>query len=553
MTSSFGVSSQLAAIAEVQWRMFVNVLRGKRGKLELLSRILLTTTLGILCLGGFAAAVGSAWYLVSHDEAEYLAIPLWSIFFFWQIFPIMSTTFANNPDSSGLLRFPLAYRSFFIVRLTYGFFDASSILGCAFVFGVLLGIGAARPFLIPWAMVALATFALFNLVLMQAVYAWIERWLAQRRTREIFGVLFILTMLSFQVIGPILERVRNRRHREINHALNHAIDFGARAQVAFPPGMVARAVAKMSHGDSFSAFIALLALIAATLIVGWILHLRLRAQFRGENLSEVSARPARTRHQPLPLGWDLPGLSQSVAAVFEKEVHYLLRSGPMLLSLVMPVFVLVVFRLGPMTPLRAQRAFSGMPDLIFPGAAAYTLLLLTNIVFNSFGGDGGGIQFFYASPVRFRHIFLGKNLLHASVLMANVSVAWIVVSWFYGMPRLAVTLGTIAGLLFAAPLIFAVGNLLSVYFPKKRDFSTFGRQNASQTTVLISLGLQAVIIGLGVGVFAMARMMDNLWLAPLCFGLLAAFSIPAYGMILRRLGAIAIERRETMLEELCRA
>ena len=224
----------------------------------------------------------------------------------------------------------------------------------------------------------------------------------------------------------------------------------------------------------------------------------------------------------------------------------------MLLTLVMPVFVLLVFRLGPMTPLRAQKAFSGMPDLICPGTAAYTLLLLTTIVFNSFGGDGGGIQLFYASPVRFRHIFLGKNLVHAAVLTANVSVAWIVITWFYGMPRLAVTLGTITGLLFATPLNFAVGNLLSVYFPKKRDFSTFGRKNVSQTAVLISLVLLAAIIGVGIGVFAIARMMDNLWIAPLCFALLAASSIPAYGMILHRLDAIAVERRETMLEELCR-
>ena len=117
------------------------------------------------------------------------------------------------------------------------------------------------------------------------------------------------------------------------------------------------------------------------------------------------------------MGWNLPGFSQPVAAVFEKEVRYLARSGPMLLTLVMPIFMLVIFRLGPMNPMRHQSNYlSRTPDMAFPGAAAYAMLVLTNLVFNSFGGDGGGVQFFYASPVTFRQIMLGKNLTHASIL-----------------------------------------------------------------------------------------------------------------------------------------
>ena len=123
--------------------------------------------------------------------------------------------------------------------------------------------------------------------------------------------------------------------------------------------------------------------------------------------------------------------------------------------------------------------------------------MLTNLVYNSFGGDGGGIQFFYASPASFRQIILGKNLSHAAILAANAVFAWIAVSYLYGSPHLAVTVATIAGLLFAAPLNFTAGNLLSIYSPKKRDFSTFGRQNVSQTTVLASFGMQILIVAVG--------------------------------------------------------
>jgi hypothetical protein len=116
-----------------------------------------------------------------------------------------------------------------------------------------------------------------------------------------------------------------------------------------------------------------------------------------------------------------------------------------------------------------------------------------------------------------------------------------------------VTVATLAGLLFAAPLNFAAGNLLSLYSPKKRDFSTFGRQNVSQTTVLASFGMQIVIVGLGTAIFAVARYYGDLWIAALLFLVLAAISISVYFLILRRLDGIAIDRRETLLAELCRA
>jgi hypothetical protein len=239
--------------------------------------------------------------------------------------------------------------------------------------------------------------------------------------------------------------------------------------------------------------------------------------------------------------------------VFEKEMRYLARSGPMLLTLIMPIFMLVIFRLGPMNSLRHSSSFSRTPDMAFPGAAAYAILILTNLVFNSFGGDAGGIQFFYASPVTFRQIFLAKNLTHGGILILNSAFAWIAVSYLYGAPHIAVSVATVAGLLFAAPLNFTAGNLLSIYAPKKRDFSAFGRQSVSQTTVLASFGAQIVTVGLGVAVFTIARFYHNLWIATLLFLPLAAISIPIYVMVLRRLDGIAVQRRETLLAELCRA
>ena len=53
--------TQLAAIAELRWRLFVNALRTTRGKLELVSRIVITLAFAI---GGLGGAFGMAVFEV---------------------------------------------------------------------------------------------------------------------------------------------------------------------------------------------------------------------------------------------------------------------------------------------------------------------------------------------------------------------------------------------------------------------------------------------------------------------------------------------------------
>jgi branched-subunit amino acid ABC-type transport system permease component len=155
--------------------------------------------------------------------------------------------------------------------------------------------------------------------------------------------------------------------------------------------------------------------------------------------------------------------------------------------------------------------------------------------------------------VTFREIVLAKNLAHASVLAMEALVAWIAVSFLYGQPAFSVTIATLVGLLFAAPVNFSVGNLLSIYAPKKLDFSSFRRQSPSQMSVLISLGVQLFVVGVGVLVFWIARHHENFWIATVILLALAGISLSAYRMILNRMDALSLERQETLVAELCGA
>ena len=536
---------QLAAIAQVRWHMFAHSLRTARGAAELFSRIVISIVIAAGGLGGAVLLGTGAWYFVSQGKPDGLVLLLWPVFLFWQFFPVMATALSETMDSSHLLRFPLNYPAYVLIRLVYGALDPATVLGSLWLLGITLGVGWARPgLLFLWTALVLVIFAAVNILLTQMVFAWVERWLAQRRTREIFAVLFFLAMISLQLVGPMLSRYGDRS----GATLHKITRVASPVQAILPPGFAASAIASAASGQHLSAVAFLAGLFLYAIVFLRVLGVRLHAQYRGENLGEVR-RDAILHHKAgVRPAWAVPGLSGPVAAVFEKELRYLARSGPMLLTFVTPIIMLVVLGMRG----RSGGFFENSPDLVLPIGSAYALLLLTNLIYNTFGADGGGVQFFLASPASFRSVVLGKNLAHMAVLVAEVVVLAAGVSLLFRPPSLLAMTLTVSGLLFAAPLNLAAGNLLSLYSPKKIEVATFGRQRASQLTVLASFVLQIVIFGVGALTVFAARFYATEWLAVLVFLLLSAISFVIYFAVLARVDPLAQRRREILTTELCK-
>src|SRR5580698_2971393 len=463
----------------------------------------------------------------------------------------MASAFSENVDSSNLLRFPLSFPSYFIIRLVYGSLDPSTIIGCLWLAGLTIGIGIAQPGLFLWAALVVLVFAVFNVLLARMIFAWIERWLAQRRTREILGAVFFIFIICFQFIGPLMSRYGEHRHPDASRVTAQALPY----ERALPPGLAAAAIARGVKGAFVPALGAFALESIYTLAILWLLNVRLRAQYTGENLSEAAARKISVKEESARrLSWNISGVSAPVAAMLEKEVHYLSRSGPMLFTFVMPVVILLIFRLGPAgTPGRQSNFLSHTPDLAFPVGAAYALLILTNLVYNCFGADAVGMQFYYVSPVRFREILMGKNLTHALLLAGEVAAVWLAVCFMFRPPAVDVTVATVTGVAFALLLNLTAGNLLSIYTPKKIDYGAFGKQRASTTTVFASLGIQFAVFGLAAVTLLIARAFGRIWLAAVIFLVLAGLVAIAYSVVLKRVDQIALDRRDAILAELCRA
>ena len=536
------LGDQLRAIANLRLRLFINSLRSIRGRANLVSRGIGTLlVLGAGIGGAFALSV-TAWGIFTQGQPVWLDLLFWLVFLFWQLFPVMATAFTENIDASALLRFPLSYPGYFLVRLIYGALDIATVLGLCWSLGLFLGIAAARPSVAAWAALVMAMFVVFNILLARMVFVWIEHWLSRRRSREVLGVLFILVMIGFQTAGPLLGRYSNRPASQRLQALVRLIP----AERLLPPGLAASSIENAAAGMKSESAGALLLLLLCGAIVFSFLNRRLRAQFRGEN-PPGSGKPRAQQKDVVRPGWRLPGLPAPIAAVFEKELHYFSRSGPMLFTLIMPIIMVFILWGG------RKGLFEHHSGFVFPIGAAYCLLIMTNIVYNSYGGDGGGIQFFFVSPASFRQIAVAKNLAQVAILALDVFILWLGVRVIFEPPKLRVVALTIAWYLFAAPLNFTVGNLLSIYTPKRIDYATFGRQRAAESTILASFAVQLSALGIGAVAVLVGRHFGSLWISSSLLFLLAAPSLLAYFIHLQRIDRIALNRREVLTTELCRA
>jgi ABC-2 type transport system permease protein len=537
------LGEQLRAIGILRWRLFVNSLRSTRGRMNLVSRTIASLFVLGASFGGAILLAMTAWGMTKERQLTWLAVPFWLITLFWQLFPLMATAFTQNLDASTLLRFPLSYRGYFLVRLIYGALDIATALGLSWSFGLFMGVIAADYSLVPWALLAVASLVIFNLALARMIFVWIEHWLSSRRSREVMSVLLLMMLIGFQVAGPILSRYSRQPEQQRFAVLGKLLPY----ERALPPGLAAGVITEAMQGRNSSALLSLVLVGAYVVAALLVLQVRLRGQYHGEGFSVGKKPQTSTAEQAVRRGWRVPLLSGAISAVYEKELRYFSRSGPMLFTLIMPVILVVLLASG-------RHGLLGQPmTFVFPLGSVYCLLVLTNIVYNSFGGDGGGVQFYLFSPVSFRQIVAAKNLAQLTVLLLDVAILWLGVRLVFQPPRLQVVALTLAWLLFAAPLNFAMGNLLSICSPKPIDYAVFGRQRAGETTILASLAVQLTVVAIGALALFVARRYHTVWAGTAMLAVFALPSLAGYFLLLSRIPRIALARREVLTAELCKA
>jgi ABC-2 type transport system permease protein len=545
--------AQYAALGNLRLQMLKNGLRSNLGVVELGARTLSFLLYAGLGLALGAGAASAAYLLAARELWSYLPIVFWVLLLIWQVVPVMLASFQDQFDLGSLLRFPVSFGSFYLLYVVFGLADISSILGGLCCLGIWAGITMARHDLSGWAALGLLIFAAFNILLVRAIFAWIDRWLAQRKTREILGAIFVMLMLSLQFLNPALHA---RRHRGLANPEQQAADYRATKAEYFPwlkkadavqrwlpPGLAAGSLRLDAKRQSAPALGSLGLLGLYVLAAGGALAGRLRAEYRGESLGQAPSRKkAAERRQS---GWLLDG-SGPIAAVMEKELRGLLRTLPLLYSIGAPLLLVLIFS-GAFVNASPQ---GHMFLLALPLCTMYPLLGFTRVFYNNLGTEGAGIQVYFLSPTPMRTVMLAKNLFHSVLFAFSMGIAVILFLLRVGRPEPVVVAATLAWLLFVLPCNLAVGNIFSLTMPYRVNPGRMTRQGGSQANALASLLAQALVLGVGASVFLLCSFVGQLWMAVPIFLVLAAAAVLAWMRVLGNMDTMASQRKEALMATL---
>lgn len=542
-----GVAEQIRLVAGLRWRILRNHLRRKNNWLDLVGMIAAAFWGGVLIFGLSFAFYFGGHAAISTGHVEWLTLLFLAILFFWQVIPLFVAGFGLNFQFRTLLRFPLSLSAFYLIALAYGLADFAPIASVCWLLALTLGVGAANPGILPAMILVVALFLVMNVTLERLLGSWFERLLARRSTREVIFGLFILLSVSLQFLKPLIDRYAHGAPPAILRFLPY-LSFA-------PPALAGHAVAAAAAGRPGGVLLGAAGLGLYLLLFSALLWQRFAAQYRGEELSEAAA-PARAVVRTISRSNEkadaLRFLSPQVAAVLRKDFRYLQRNGFVLVSLLVPPVLVLVFssQFGGRHPSAIRRGVS--PDLFFPGMMGYLLLMLMMPAYNCFAYEGKGIQTYFTAPLRFRDVFLGKNLVHAGVLAFEASLAMAILAWRIGAPSLSVFIATLTGVVFATAGQFTIANWASLCFPRKLEFGSMRGQRNSGVAIWVGFGAQIVLGSICSLVLFTGRWTNNPWLPAEAFTGLAAAALAGYFASLDALSHLAEKKKEILIEALCR-
>lgn len=551
-------TQQFKAIAYLRWRLFVNGFRRKGGKGELAARILAFPIAFVLLFSIIFGSGAAGYAAASNGRLEYLTGLFWAIFALQIVVSINIAAPGLSFDPAQLIRFPLTFSRYLLVRLFLGLLSASTVAGTCALLAAALGVSVALPALAPVAFAATLALAVTNMLFTRMVFAWVDRWLSTRRAREFFTGFIIVFSIAIQYANVTFngfgKHQTDEEHQAKIDTLVRVYHSLVPALHSLPPGLAGVAVERGAAGNVLSALsliVAILLFAAAFLAVfAW----RMQREYRGENLSEVSRQPVvalqpRVPHAPavaLPVHENAeagPGfLSPALSALLTKEWTYMRRNPAQYYGLLAPLAMVFLFA--------ARMGRFGVTGMVFPAAAAYSMLGVSALAYNVLGMDANGIQFYFLSPVPFHSIFLAKNLFSFAIPALQTVLLYLLLTFTVGAPGLVLTLSVLTWIIFATIINVTAGNWRSITAPKKIDPAKVSRRQASQLSALIGLVLMLVVIGLGFVVLMLARAISLPWLPIPVFLVLSVGAFALYWAMLVRVDAFAANHRETLIEEL---
>lgn len=566
--------AQFSAIAWLRWRILANSARRKGGAGELVGRIIISIMFLGLVLSFVLGAGFIAFLLIAHHHPDRISWLLWGIFILCQLLNIQLGQPATTFDPTQLIRFPLRVDTYVAIRLFFGLLTPANVSGTLMSLAVAVGIIVAAPALWLYALIALAVFAATNVLFSRMIFAWIDRWLSTRRAREVFTAIIFAGSLAIQWANFKFNPAYNHHQAHAYNVPQQRVEWIGhlyhRVQpwlAVMPPELAGTSLIKAAQHTiaPFAGYTLAAALYGAVFLL--IFALRMRTEFRGENLSDAvrtaPSKPSKraalepsATHAPIsfpsaaneiasaPTTPPSAGTSGLIAAILGKEILYVRRHTGILYGLIMPIFLVLIFA--------SKFATRANTLWIFPSAVAYMLLVICPLSYNSFGYEAAGAQLYFLAPVRMRDVFLAKNLLNFLMGMFEIALIFVIITYMSGPPPLRIALATVlcAIGIIAVSLIF--GNMRSLSTPKKIDSQKMVNRQASQVSAFISMGILLASSAIAAGLYGLCFWLHQMWAVVPLFAIFAAVCVGLYLHYLGSMDRYALDHREELFAELCK-
>lgn len=528
------VSRQFALLAGVRWQVFRNSLLKRQKQQELIFKVLFwLSALSMVVIGGLVF-FAATYFLFPKKPGMLIAI-FWVLFVVWQIVPLLLEGQSPALDFREIARYPIPFRLYFFLSVAYGMLDPAAVIASAWALCAWAGVVLVKPAIAPRITLAFALFAVLNLFMNRVVFAWFAKLTQTRRGRERVMAVSLIFAVCMQVVLWLMPRNVERYPwlpgliRAVNHALPPAwaVDIVLGDNPAFVRGSIAM----------FAATIAFAALFA------WLC----RRTFAGESASEGARRSGAVQVSP---GWKVPLLNDATSAVLEKEIRYVLKDPRVFTNLITVwVFCFISAAGSGMMKDAFHLDISKSGNTLYPAMIGYSLLVINMMSFNCFGQDPPGFQRWLLSPLPMRQILIAKNLAFGTLVVLNLLMVTVIMRLGAAIP-LSQFIKTALGLAYVALTMTAIGNVLSVWFPKKVEPGKISGKNVSEAAIVISMFTLGLLGASWFAVVVIATRTHIDWLPYAAFAVFVALAAWLYSFSLVLAPAFLVKRMDRLMTEL---
>lgn len=434
--------------------------------------------------------------------------------------------------------YPLSLRQLFAAELVAGIGDPWPMLAGLSALALCLGLSAAHPTLLPFALLIWVQAVLWMLLAQHFVGSLAAALMKRMKLALVlFGIFFwmLSVMTSMlpkysapnpgQRLNTVLTPDRIAQIRQVGDAIIAGLS-------TLPSTHAARSLSEALQGAWISA---LLHQLAPILLLLFALTLQARQMEREADPQALEVKTAQKGAEKL---WSFQRPAAGVAKLHWKTLmgSHLGRFG-----LLMPVMTVVLLK-GPFSQLRGQAMWA------IPGAFAYLALAGSQMQYNQFGLDGHGVKSLLLLPIRSRDILLGKlgGLAMYQGLQAGLLLLLIALLMRPSPIELLAAL-CLGGCLFFVQM--GLGHWTSSWLPRAMPRNSLKSGTMPMPVVFLGMGVSIVNFSLFGGTFMLCAWKAPGLLLPVMALLLSVCTL-IYHHLLPTFEAYFDSRREKLLEAL---